>query len=284
MSPMNPRLLRPTASGATHPEARDWATRVTANGGTVSSTTLAAVSKFCAAIDAAGIRDKFYRLNLFCGEGLTAALVPLYLAESSNATARGNSTDTNNGPFVSDDYNNTGVLSGLKGNGTSKFLNTGILGNSLTANNAHFGVGLRATQTGAAAFRAVIGVFNGSTAVLGVDVRRNDTNRCALFGAAGNSAAGDQVQSSSLAVGDLVAAWPTLYRDGSASGTDATTSINYPSAHNLYVFALNNSNTSTINYTDSRVNWYSIGLTMTAAQALSFYNAVAAFNTALSRT
>jgi hypothetical protein len=284
--PMNARLLRPTASGI-HPDAMEWRTRVLANGGTVDGVTMSAVSQFCRRIDAGGLRDRFYRLNLFCGDGLPAALVPLYRAESRTATARGNATDTNNGPFVSDDYNNTGSSSGLKGNGTSKFLNTGILANSLTANNTHLGFGLRATQTGSAAFRALAGAFNNSTNSFEVSVRRNDAVRGCIFtrfGTAGDTF-GEQVQTSSLAVGDIVAAWPTFYRNGSASGTGATSSQNYPSAHAVHIFALNNGGTSsTINYTDARMNWYSIGLTMTAAQVLSFYNAIAAFNTALSRT
>lgn len=71
--PMSPRLLRPRAGGGFHPEAQDWRNRVITNGGTVSGSTLTAVSNFCRSIDAAGLRDRFYRLNLFCGTGLSAA-------------------------------------------------------------------------------------------------------------------------------------------------------------------------------------------------------------------
>lgn len=74
---MNNRLLRPRASGF-HPEAAAWKTAVVANGGSVSGATLSAVDKFCKAIDAAGIRDRLYRVNLFAGTGLNACLVPLY--------------------------------------------------------------------------------------------------------------------------------------------------------------------------------------------------------------
>jgi hypothetical protein len=107
MAPMNPRLLRPTASGASHPEARDWAARVTTNGGTVSATTLRAVDTFCRAIDAAGIRGKFYRLSLLCGNDLLAALVPLYRSTTLGGTVLGLATDENVG-FVSGDYSLTG--------------------------------------------------------------------------------------------------------------------------------------------------------------------------------
>ena len=100
-----------------HHDALDWARRVVSNSGTVSQPTLRAVSTFCDAIDRAGIRDRFYRLNLFCGDNLSAALVPLYRNSSSTGTQLGGLTDTNaavsgQSPFVSGDYTLTGVLVG----------------------------------------------------------------------------------------------------------------------------------------------------------------------------
>jgi hypothetical protein len=281
---MSPRLLRPVSG--IHPDAMDWRSRVITNGGTVDGVTMSAVSQFCRRIDAGGLRDRFYRLNLFCGNGLEAALVPLYRAESRTASARGNTTDTNSGPFVSADYNNTGASSGLKGNGTSKFLNTGVNGDTLNGNNLHLGFGLRLTQTGAASYRSLGGVFNNVLTGYDISVRRNDGNNNCIFGnVSASNTAGENVQGSALAVGDLVMAYPSFYRNGAASGASATAFGNYPSAHAIHIFALHNAGTSTtINYTDARMNWYSIGLTMTTSQVLSFYNAVAAFNTALSRT
>jgi hypothetical protein len=112
---MSPRLLRPR--NALHPEAANWAARVVANGGTVG-TSLAAVSKFCAAIDAAGLRSKFYRLSLMCGDNLLAALVPLYRSTSFGGTVLGLGTDDNVG-FVSGDYTLAGSLNNATG---SKYL------------------------------------------------------------------------------------------------------------------------------------------------------------------
>lgn len=121
---MNARLLRPTQN--THPEAADWANRVRTNGGSVSGSTLTAVSRFCRAIDASGIRDRFYRLNLFAGTGLSACLVPLYRGPSASGTQYGSTTETNVGPFVSGDYTETGATGGLDANGNgNKYLNTG---------------------------------------------------------------------------------------------------------------------------------------------------------------
>lgn len=280
---MSPRLLRPRASGSTHPEAAAWATRVTTNGGTVGSSTLAAVSKFCRDIDAAGIRDKFYRLNLFCGDNLSAALVPLYRAESSTASVRGNTTDTNNN-FVSGDFNNTGSSSGLVGNGTSKYLDTGILANSLTASNAHLGVGVRTVETGAAS-RTAIGTYDNSTKSFELGLRSNQPlNAFFTRFATATDRMGEATSAAGLAAGDILAAWPTFYRNGAATGTAATTSSDYTSSHSFFVFALRNHTVGAANYASARMNWYSIGLTMTAAQALSFYNAIATFNSTLSRT
>jgi hypothetical protein len=86
-----------------------------------------------------------------------------------------------------------------------------------------------------------------------------------------------------LAKGDLIAAWPQFYRNGVAAGSPATTSQNYPLSHSVAVFANNQANTSVISHTDARLAWYSIGATMTAAQASAFSAAIAAFRTALGR-
>jgi hypothetical protein len=287
MCAMSPRLLRPIASGI-HPEAAVWGAAVVANGGSIG-VSLRAVSDFCRRIDAAGLRDRFARLSLVCGSGLNAALVPLYRGFSRTGTQYGNTTDTNNGPFVSGDYNETGASSGLKANGTSKYLNTGVPADTFTASDSHLGVGLRATESRAAAFRTAIGAFNGSVRSFEISLHGTSSrNGSAFFTRFGTNTdcAGDNIggATGSLAAGDIIAAYPSMYRNGSATGQTATTSQDYGSAHSIYVFANNNANSSVINYTDARISWYSVGLTMTADQALSFYNAIAAFNTALSRT
>lgn len=279
--PMSARLLRPRSTGF-HPEAQDWRNRVIANGGAVSGSTLTAVSNFCRSINAAGLRDKFYRLNLFCGDNLSAALVPLYRAESSTASVRGNTTDTNNN-FVSGDFANTGTAAGLKGNGSTKYLATGLPGNSLTATNTHMAFGLLATET-SSGYKCAIGVYDGIR-ISAIYLRRSDSFLSCGAGAGGSSSAyfGDVIQSSSLAIGNILASYPTMYRNGLASGSSATTSANIANTTAHTVFAINN-NGAIEQYTDSRIGSYSLGLALTASQAVSYSNALAAFNTALSRT
>jgi hypothetical protein len=99
---MSPRLMKPVASGPTyHPEALAWRTAALANGGTgITASTMQAVSDFCTAIDAAGIRSNFLRLSLMCGGNLAAARTPLYRASSPSGTQYGAAIDANVGPFV----------------------------------------------------------------------------------------------------------------------------------------------------------------------------------------
>jgi hypothetical protein len=119
----------------TNADAQDWVNRVYSNGGTVSASTANAVNTFCNDIDAAGIRGRFYRLNLFCGTAdasLIAVRTPLYRGPSLAGTQYGNTLDTNVN-FAITDYAETGASGGLTGNGSSRYLQTGVRGDQLPA-------------------------------------------------------------------------------------------------------------------------------------------------------
>jgi len=277
--------LVPQVSNA---DAQDWVNRVYANGGSVSSATATAVNTFCNSIDAAGLRDRFYRLNLFCGTGLAACLVPLYRGPSLGGTQFGNSTDTNNGPFVSGDYAETGSTGGLQGNGSSKFLNTGLPMNFTTPQNYHLSV--------------LAGNFTANNAgMIGADTNGDGTsprfNQCLVsyntsprnnvwfnYGTNFPQPQNSQTYSSARFVGTGSASSSILYANSVSVGTDvaagsATNANTYP----LYVFALNNRNVVTQTYANCRISAYSAGLNMSAAQVASYDAALAAFAAALGR-
>jgi hypothetical protein len=286
--PMSSRLLRPRASGtAFHAEAIDWASRVTANGGTVSSTTLAAASKFCADIDAAGIRGKFYRLNLFCGGQLAAALVPLYRAESSTASVRGGSTDVNIN-FVAADFNESGSSSGLKGDGVLKSLDTGLVVTQSTGSitDRHFAAGLRQADGGTATELMLLGAGASSAGQkVGLRSRSSGSSRTVSFGLGSTSQAGETVPASGTPVGDIVGAWPNFFRNGVQAGVAATAGsmTGFTNTTTCGIFCERLGTTPRL-FSAARMNYYSIGLSMTAAQVAAFTSAVQAFNTNLSRT
>jgi hypothetical protein len=282
-------MLSVRSAGPTiHHEAIDWATRASSNGGVISTTTIRAVSDFCRSINANGLRSSMYRLNLFCGGNLSAALVPLYRSTSFGGTVIGNSTDTNVN-FVSGDHAETGSSAGLTGNGTNKYLNTGFPANTIAAGSMHLGAGIAAADTSTATFRTLIGAYSGVANSVGLTSRTNNATEYAAcltrFGTVSDTF-GDNIGTTGgfLAVGNIVASWPTMYRNGVASGATATTSQNYPAAHSLFVFAVNVYGSSASNYSAARLNWYSFGASMTSGQVSSFNAALTAFSSALSRS
>lgn len=278
--PMSPSLLRPRASGATHPEALNWATRVTTNGGTVSSTTLAAVSKFCADIDAAGIRDRFYRLNLFCGDNLSAALVPLYRAASLTATQLGAAAD-NGINFVSADYQETGSSSGLTKSTTAsnKVIATGLLINTLPqVETMHLAVSIR--QFIAQGFAAGT---NGSGFVSSMFLVSSGF----VSGGAGNEWGAFSVSPpSNLVFSRTSSTSGVAYTNGTAYATNsATVTSNQSDTRGYAVFGIGNSANGGVNASGAmRANSYSFGAGMSAAQVAAYNNALSAFNSALNRT
>ena len=113
-----------------HADTQNWRQRVIVAGGSVSKATALAVDAFVRGIIADGLRDRFYRLNLFAGDNMQAALVPLYRGPSTSGAQYGYEYDQNNGPFETADLS---ASLGLSANGTTKYLNTGLNGLSLTS-------------------------------------------------------------------------------------------------------------------------------------------------------
>lgn len=278
--PMNARLLRPRQT--THPEAAAWASRVLANGGSVSGATLSAVDKFCKAIGAAGIRDRFYRLNLFCGTGLNACLVPLYRGPIPSGTQFGNATDTNvGGLFVSGDYSETGASGGLLGNASTKYLRTGVTHNTLPQNDSHI-ASYEISRAGAT-FRTSIGCRTTSTTggfILGTWA---STAQYALVGYETNTSLTLANSGGGFYVGTITGASASaLYRNGTGKvTTNATTRT--PGPQEIFVFALNDAGSVNVP-TDARLAGYSFGLQMTDAQVDAYSTAMQAFQSALGRS
>lgn len=273
MMAMNNKTLRPRVN--LHLEAAAWRTAVVANGGSVSGSTLSAVSKFCGAIDAAGIRNRFYRLNIFCGTGLSAALVPLYRGQSPSGTQYGNTSDTNSN-FVSADYVEKGASGGLKGNGTNKRLDTGLAGATLSPGNRH----VSAYEIINATTDYSMAVISGTALVTQHGIgpwTTSATYAYRTFNSIGGNITITKATGHLLGSDTSVSA-SVLYRNGlsAASTSGQTAGGSGDTTYNILGSIGGEGSEATI-------GGYSIGLSMTAAQALSFYNAMQAFQTTLTR-
>ena len=279
--------LAPQVSNA---DAQDWINRVYANGGTVSASTAAAVNQFCVDIEAASIRDRFFRLNLFCGgtsgtaAGINSALVPLYRGPSLGGTQYGGTVDTNVGPFVSGDYAES---NGLDGDGIGKHLNTGMSPDNMgVPQTVHM-----------AAFKGS-GTWNTTREFMGT--RDSDdfyTMQCrypastipsmsVLLGGAVAAINDFPISTSaSFLIGTRVSSSELyLWQNGTKIATGAT-SATTPGAnsHPYMVFTRNVSGTAGASPWEHAMRAYSIGLGLNDDQAVAYNTAMQAFQTALNR-
>jgi len=290
---MRPRLL--------HPEAAAWRAAVIANGGSVSRRTVNAVSKFCNAIVAAGIRSKFLRLNLVCGNNLAAARVPLYRGASSTGTQYGSAIDTNLGPFTENDYSEA---TGLQGNGFNKALDTTITVGTLFTfglgiNDLHMSVYNRSlSDTSQCSF----GVYdydyvgNGATAAINTtSTSQYDGTFFPEFARGGQDAASysyktlyrgssGPMDTRGFNLGDVPVADNLFYglngTEVPSSQSDPTGVSDFYSDDTAPLYFLGD----TYHYSSQLLSAYSCGLPMTtAANRLAFATAMTAFQTALRR-
>lgn len=271
--------LSSTFDSITNADARDWLTRVYENGGTVSLATATAVQDFCNTIDSAGLRSKFFRLNLFCGDNLNAATVPLYRGQSVSGIQHGFLVERSTN-LISSDYNESGSFAGIKGNGSNKRLDTG-LGTDFT-NTSSLSFGAFISEPTSTAFSVYLGTAqntNADTTILyyrdgftrgldGVTFYPSEPANATLFGYHAYSR---------TASNSYFHSW------NGVSGTISTSASAARGADSFMIHAFNNNGTAA-NYGDGRISMYHIGLGLTSAEATTLYNAINTFNTSMNRT
>lgn len=292
---------------STHPEALDWQSRVISNGGTVSSSTLSAVSNFCSSMDTAGLRSKFLRLNLFCGNDLNACFTPLYLGPSFGGTQYGDPQDGNFGPFGSIDYTETGAGGGLSGNSSnSAYLDTGLNNTSfITTGNPFTTMGITYNNIHGAVYLSNLGTTESwMGGVIGGNIfgfEGNDYAGVSVFWGFGesqnwNSPAGSYVSNTTcsnegLIVGNLKSG-NDVFSVENTSCTDSSSNSNVAgvyTATNIYImrgpygYVLPGDPEPSYNSTDDTVAGYSLGLGFSSSELTSYYSALNSFQTALGR-
>ena len=291
-----------------HIEAIDWHNRVVSNGGSVSPTTLRAVSNFCRSIDGAGIRSKFLRLNLFCGNNLNSCLTPLYRGPSYGALY-GNTTETNVGPFIDTDFTES---VGLTGNGSSKLLETGLTIGTLATLGANYdNLHVSVYQRGVVEGDPVFGGQDPFAPVYGNSLILDTAGSLAApsFFDAGGANGGEGVEMITSAIvqpgfnlaqsyeigGPVDAIWLT---NGTANSLNSSINV-FPQAFNsldplpLYVMGAYSNDlgdgSPTPYYSVATLAGYSVGLGIDSVNGgdgpsnLAFYKAMLAFQTALRR-
>lgn len=256
------------------PVVGDWYNRVFNNGGTVKAATAQAVNTFVKAAKANGYWSKIERINLYAGDQLAACLTPLKIGS-------GTATDVP-AAFVEADYAEN---VGLKGNTTSKWLNTGVPGNFTTQDNRHLSVYERSRPSAVA--KRDIGLESASsTDPWMLNAATLDSIRyisgatlvaCDVAGLTG-VAAGHVLGQNNLSVTNI-----QIYRNGvKISDLNTASAQSVVQTHAIGVHA-SNRGTGRIGYTDGILAGYSIGLTLTQAEITAYNTDMQAFQTALGR-
>ncbi|MGV3619130.1 MAG: hypothetical protein ACO1SV_27705 [Fimbriimonas sp.] len=256
--------------GALDADALDWYGRVVAAGGTVSGRTLAAVGAFAAGCKADGIWTLLSRANLQCGD-FPAAAVPLKVGTGSALDTLTNFTPAQYSESL-----------GLLGNGSTRYVRTGLLASDLAAGNRHLSIYQRVASV--PTFDYLIGVSTAANVqVHGMLTLGTGSTAILAYGAAG-------ADGPTLPVGNvpghlLMTQTSTtsvrVYLNGGGEVTGAVAAAT-PPAFEYYVLA-RNAGGSPASQSDARIAGYTIGLGLTAGQALALYNRLQAFNTALGR-
>ena len=283
-----------------HREAVDWHNRVINNGGVVSRDVLKGISDFCYRIDAASIRHKFYRLNLFCGNNKEASLVPLYIGQSFGGTQYGNPTDALVN-FISSDYSQeNGYQASASGTGTAtKYITTGFAYTSLPSyTDSHIATEVKAIS--GSTFTTNQWVTGGLLAALPDLVQTlqyrillapptsSGYNEQTIVGATNTITRTNQ----SIGVRRHIVAVRTAnnsqasYNNGGSSQTSLTTistSTTFHTGARLALFGFwNGAAFSAANFLHIVSN-YSIGLGFNATEVSNFYAAISSFNNIIGR-
>lgn len=279
-------VLPPTSG---HAEVQDWITRVYQNGGTVSQYTANQVTNFCYQIDAAGLRDRMYRLNLFCGNDLAACTTPLYRGPVPLGSFFGNRTDTSTG-FVVSDYFETGASGGLTG-GTGRYLDTGlVVNNTDILSFGHLSAYGYWTAPAASGSNAIVEGWSDTN--YRINLRYTTGSVSTTYGSSPSLTAqvifsgGGTIPPGHWVSSRTSSTLLRLYVNG-ARGVEYTAevtaaAVSGPNTAGICVFGSRQGGGPAAGFS-GRLSSYSIGRSLTAQQVAAFYSIMQVFQTALSR-
>ncbi len=255
-------------------ETVNWLLRVDSAGGSVSDSVVIAVDDYIKEVkglkfQTTSIRDLLLRENWYCGS-FEAAFVPIFRNYSGPGSFIGSQKDINRN-YSSFDYNETGSLSGLKGNGVNRYVETGLTPyqtDAISLNDARFMI-----------FGMTNGVETGRTGCrfdgVGFYMYPRYTNGKSYLCINSTSESPVSIPSSSgyIMAQRLNIQLNDLYFRDNLVSTVQNYAANYKPNTGITVGAFNNSG-SMSQYMTMRLGGYSIGKSFTPEQFTVHYNAV----------
>lgn len=267
--------------GAYDSDAQAYFNAVTTAAGvdTLSAPEKGYVNTFVLAAKSHAYWTKLKLIFIFCSsqgtatQNLTGSLVPLYAGGGALTSA------VNHG-FVNADYS---AATGLTGNGTSKYLDTGFNpSTSLTANNTHFAIYNRSSTAdggrsgagdGSGSFTAYMPYADG---VFYDDMYDGTVGQGRLASPSAIGTPYGFLLGTRRASNDH-----QIYRNGTSLNSNATSGGTMPSL-NIYIFAINALG-SPSGYTNANLSGASIGTGLTGTDVTNFSTDFNALETSLGR-
>lgn len=275
----NKTVVRLIAEGMSR-EVLDWRDAIVTAGGSISVPTLHSADRFVKSMKGEGIWDKLYMVDLCAGDSLTAALVRLKVPAGISRTY----TNVN---FVAADYIERGASGGLTGNGSSKYLNSGIKPSSLGYSVTSFGM-MAYTRTAAAGGTSQVSIGSQASASSNVSVLgwlNAGTQETGII-------AGVAVDYPAGSASSLTGLWTVMNngsqqtqvtRNGAAVGLPSAVESQAFLNANLFFHALNNNGTP-ISYASRRLSSKLLTQGLTFTEQLMVYNHLQLFESALGRS
>jgi hypothetical protein len=252
------------------PDAAAYFARIEAAGSTINPNNRNAVNALFLTLKAQSIWTLISELYLFAGvDNLTGCLV--------KAKGSGSLSNTS---FVSGDHNRT---TGLLGDGSSKYLNTGFASNALSGTSNHIFVEGSGFET--SGNPCAVGVFNGDEAsILALDFNNGASGR--LYRSGRNSPATiPRITTGLISSGSFCGTRPSsasasIYQNGSPANTNTTATSPAFSDRPMFVFAFNNIG-SPSTYTAARLRAVTMGSGLSDAQVSSLHTAISTYMSSL---
>lgn len=253
-----------------------WKRRVGDAGGGTSEATDAAVMQFITAIHRGGLRDRFVRLNLFCGDSLVAARVPVFVDVFPGGCV-GLQVDTSVG-FVASDYTAQGLVGAV-----GKHLQTGVSPTWFTECDTHLALwNPKSVATGAGGIGSSL-VAGTNTALAGYFPYSDGTAASDMYSASVELYATPPTTPYGLLMGSKTSRTAhNLLQNGVVFASQTSHQGALPTSGEMYALAINRT-AGTTHYYVGLVLMYSMGRGMTAVQALAFTEAMRVFLRALGR-
>jgi hypothetical protein len=257
-----------TPSSSTYDsDAQAYFNNIVANSGSIGTSAKSAINTFVQGLKSDGLWSLCNEIGIFVGvDQLAGAVVKL---KDGTGGTQPNLVATN---LVSGDYVATGSTAGIKGNGSNKYLNTGLNPYALSYSTTNTHIAAYFTPTTDGSFSILMGADTAANQNSATYLGKNNGNE------GGSIASVNQVILSGGKQGFCMvttnnSTTQTYYVAGSSAGSGTQSIQSFPNV-NLFLLARSRGTSPTpanpVDFSSRYIRGYSIGTGMSSTQASNF--------------